>query len=345
MSIANPTAVLDAAPPTAGPATAEAPSQSAAPATPASSPPDIQSGDLDQVVAAAARGDYDREQGTAAGAVPSENGAAAGDQTASAAAPEAGPEDFKRKYESVSGNNYQLSQVNQQLQRQLAEHQTQLQQAQVAQDQARAQYERQVRQMSDEWEIRNALPDPALQQQAIAEYRAQQQQQQQAETFNQASNAYVGYLRQQQEGIQQGQLAVFRNSLPQVMPGLARHIAGQLQAPAEPLVEIVSDPAMAKVLQMVGSVPEGVPLARRDLDLVSEVLAAVATVESRRDGVRRQENGRAATATGAFRPDPGVPGRGGLSEVERIKALPEKDFDTMVERLTRAAERERQVAY
>jgi len=325
------------------PATAESPASTAP-----SSPPDIQTGDIDQVVAAAARGAYDPPGGaenppgtpdSQAGAAGEESGQGPTATGPDSSPAQAGPEDYKRKFESVSGNNKTLAETNRQYQQQLAQHQAQLQATHAQLQQMQAAHQRELQMREEEFAIRQALPDPHLQEQAIREYRQQQQKAQEQEQFAQVSDEYVGYLRQQQDQINHAQVVLFQQSLPPLLPQLAEHIASSLQAPVETLKAIATTPQMVKALGMVGMLPTDRHLAQRDMDMISEVLAAVASVEKGRDSTRRQENGQRAAASGQYAPMPDTIGRGdGLTPSDRIRNMSDSDFDAHVERLRREAE-------
>jgi hypothetical protein len=311
--------------------------------------PDPRTGDLDAVLAAAERGEYDN------GAVTAEPEAArqaepSPDQpqeTPGATAPEpvaetqqappdaraqAKPdEDWQRKYHSVAGNNAQLQAQLRQQQAQLAEAQRQFQQFQQ-------QAQRQAAMAQEEAQIRASVP-AELADEAVREFRERKQSEQEREDLKAGANAYHQYLQAEHAKVEAAKVDLFRASLPQVLDPLARYVAQQIGAPEESLVELTKSEAMNEVLQYVGRPPEpGTTLAQRDADFLAAMMAAMGQVEAKRDAGRKRQNAAQAVAAGTFRSEPDGSGRGsGLSERDRIKSMSDKDFDAMLDRLRQQA--------
>lgn len=305
--------------------------------------PDVATGDLAAVIAAAERGEYNQR----ADAEPTgEAQATASDQTQEpqvATAPEpaastqqappaevtqqAPAEDWQRKYHSVAGNNSQLQQQLRQSQAQFEQERQQFQQQLL-------QFQRQQALAQEEARIRADTPAEYADE-AVKEFRANKAKEFEQAEFSQGAEAYRQYLLQQQTQLEETKVEIFRNSLPAVFPDLARYVAQQTSAPDEGLVALAGTEAMNEVYKMVGQAPaRGVSLAQRDLDLISAVMAGFGQVEAQRDATRKRGNAQVAVAEGAFRTEPDGSGRGsGLNEVERIKAMPDKDFDKMIAEL------------
>lgn len=305
--------------------------------------PDPATGDFEAVLAAAARGDYDNraEPEAATGArqaspdpEPATEAATAPEsqEVEQQASPEQAPtqekpEDWQRKYHSVAGNNAQLQQ-------QLRQQQAQFEQAQREFQQQQLQWQRQQELAGEEARIRASVP-AELADEAVNEFRQRKEFEFQQAEYRQGAEAYRQYLLAEHNEVEEARVELFRSSVPSVMPDLARHIAQQVQAPEEGLVALAGSEAMGEVYKMVGRPPaRGTTLAQRDMDLIAAVMAGFGQVEARRDAERKRGNAQAAVAAGTFRGEPDATGRGsGLSEVERIKAMDDKDFDALIARL------------
>lgn len=298
-------------------------------------PPDVNTGDFDAVLAAAARGEYDNQpageesavpQGAPSEAVAEPQGAPAPEAVAAtpetpAAAQVEAPEDWQRKYHSAQGNAAQAAQQARAYQAQLAEAQRTLQAQQ-------AEFQRQMQQQQHEANLRGSLPADEADV-AIQEYRERAQKQQEEAERVQGFDAYQQYITQQHREVAEAKVQLFRQSVPSVMPDLGRHIAAQIGAPDEALVEAAASEPMQRAIAMIRD--------KRDMDLIAEVMAAFGTVEAKRDGARKAENAKQAVASGAFRSEPETARGAGLPEIDRIKAMGDKDFDKFVEGLVRAS--------
>lgn len=297
-------------------------------------PPDVNTGDFDAVLAAAERGEYDNQP---AGAEVSDTQGAPSEVAAEtpgapepvaqaapetpAAAQQEPPEDWQRKYHSAQGNAAQAAQQARAYQAQLAEAQRVLQAQQ-------AEFQRQLQQAQQEAQMRASLPADEAEV-AIQEYRASEQRKQEEAEKVAGFDAYQQYITQQHREVAEAKVQLFRQSVPSVMPDLGRHIAAQIGAPDEALVEAAASEPMQRAIAMVRD--------KRDMDLIAEVMAAFGTVEAKRDAGRKAQNAKAATESGAFRSEPETARAGGLSEVDRIKGMNDKQFEEHVAALIRAS--------
>lgn len=225
-----------------------------------------------------------------------------------AAPTEAQTEDFKRKYESVAGNNRQLQQMLAQERQQREQH-----------AQALAQLQAQMQEQQDLTNIRASVP-AELQEQAVAEYRKQRGLQQTEQGLEQ----YRGFLQQQQAQMAQAQLGIFRQALPQEMGSFTDFIAERAQAPAEPLREVLQTEAFQGLYPMVES--------QRDLDLVAQVLLAVGQVEAKKDLGRKAGNAQRAVQEGTHRDvNTAASGASGQDVVTRINQMSDAAFKKYAE--------------
>jgi hypothetical protein len=309
-------------------------------------PPDVASGNLDEVLAAAERGEYNPEaqeaRATEAARETSPDRPQPAAPTATPAeAPADRPEeqvDYRRKYESVSGNNYQLSQQVQTLQQQIAEQQATFQREQQL---ARLEWEQAQREQA----LRYQIPDQSLAEEAVRESRRQHQEDLGKRNFQETANQYAGYLgnihqQQQQQWAQlrQSQLGLFQQSLAQRGREMAQFVAERTDAPAEVLAAMVESEAFASIFPMIGTMPAGVNPAERDMELVMRAMAAAGQAAAKADSQRRATNGQRAAADGTFRSDPeGGTRTSGLTASQHYAQMPEKEFNAAVERLTAEA--------
>jgi len=305
-----------------------------------SGPPDIQTGDLDAVIAAAERGEYN-EQASAElrGDTRADEAPDVADSSDGASAPAAQPEaspappaqqepnEWERKYYSVSGNLNTVANQLREQQRQFA-----LQQEQWQRE--REEIQRQQAEAQQVAQIRATLPQDEAEQ-AIQEYQQRTAQQREAQEYQQGAEAYRQFLIAENAKVEEAKLTVFRTALPGVMPDLARYVAQQIGAPEDDLVAMV---ATEEMQQVYGQVRD-----QRDLDLIAGALAGAARIHAKNDASRKQANGQQAKAAGVFRTEPEAGSRsGGISEVERIRAMDDKpggDFDKLLAGLEAAANR------
>ncbi len=250
----------------------------------------------------------DESEGKAPAEAPPAATPAAQENAAPTEAPSEAPEDFKRKYESVAGNNRQLQQMLAQERQQREQH-----------AQALAQLQTQMQEQADLANIRASVPAD-LQEQAVAEYRKQRGLQQTEQGLEQ----YRGFLQQQQAQLAQAQLGIFRQALPQEMASFTDFIAERAQAPAEPLREILQTEAFQGLYPMVES--------QRDLDLVAQVLLAVGQIEAKKDTARRAQNAQRAVQEGTHRDIvTTAPGASGQDVVTRINQMSDAAFKKYAE--------------
>lgn len=264
-------------------------------------------------------GEADGEQAAGEGEQQGDGQAAEGGEQQGQAAQsgEQAPEDWKRKYESVAGNNRQLSQ--QLKQAQLAQQQM-LMQFQAAQAAAQIQQQRQIEEQQAIAQIAQNVP-PEMQQAALQEWRQRQQAQYQQQDTQQNLEAYRQYLLDVQRQQQDANVQLFRTAVSQDIDGLAEHIATKYEAPSEPLIELTKAPAFKDVWGYVKT--------QDDLDLVAQVMAAAAETFRAHDGKRKegnrqkaivQQTHRVETTTGA------AAGNGGKTAAETIATMPDSDF-------------------
>lgn len=262
----------------------------------------------DTATSSAGQGEGDRTGETAESSEQGGEGQAAEDATQ--AEP---PEDWKRKFDSVAGNNRQLSQQLQQANQALRQMQAQMSQFQVQQ-------QRQMVEAQAAQEIARAVP-PEMQQAALDEWRQRQQAQYQSQDTQQQMEAYRQYLLSQQAQQQQVGVQLFRTAVSQDIGGLAAHIAQKYEAPTEPMLEMVQSPAFKDVWGYINS--------QADLDLAAQVMAAAAETFKARDGARKETNRQQAIVQQTHRVEsaPGAAtGNGGKTPAEAIATMSDAKF-------------------
>lgn len=223
-------------------------------------------------------------------------------------------EDWKRKFDSVAGNNKTLSQQLQQANQALRAMQAQMAQTQVQQ-------QRQVAEFQAAQQIAQTGLPPEQQQQALQEWRERQQAQYQQQDHQQGLEAYRQYLLQNQAQQQQVGVQLFRMATMQDIDGLAEHIATRYEAPSEPLIEMTKSPAFKDVWGYVNT--------QEDLDLVAQVMAAAAETFRARDGSRKEANRQQAIVQQTHRIEQGnggASGSGGKTPAEKIAGMTDAEF-------------------
>lgn len=284
---------------------AESDDQAPEPQDGEATPPDGQ-GEGDQGERAAGAGEQGDEGRAAGGGEQQGQAAQSGDQ----GQPQ---EDWQRKYNSVAGNNRQLSQQLEQANQALRAAQAQMAQFQVQQ-------QRQMAEAQAAQEIARSVP-PEMQQQALEEWRQRQNAQYQQQDQQQQLEAYRQYLLSQQAQQQAASVQLFRTAVMQDIDGLAEHVAQKYEAPVEPVVEMTKSPAFKDVWGYVKT--------QDDLDLVAQVMAAAAETFRALDGRRKEGNRQDAIVQQTHRVEsaPGASaGNGGKTPAEAIATMSDAKF-------------------